>query len=404
MTQWGGMHRLNRPPAKITEPRREAMRSLLIPSAVTGLALVLSGCTPPLPPDVLAANAEKTITCEDGTQSVAAPEVFADVVAQMSTSLQGQCPNQGMAIAAPGEPATVTLIDRAPTASEIADFGATCPTGSEVLVSPVFGMAVDLTFNIVGIDTLTLTPAVIAGILSGSITSWDDPAIAALNEGIDLTGLPVTLVRPADPSGTVEAMTTWLDQNAAAQWPAGPVNTLPAGEPAAAGQALDDALYAADGAVTVMPTAEAARNVFGVASVPIQLPEGGELLIAPTNADIVKIGAAATNVTADEAGHLFASPALGGIPVEGQFDAAAAKIVIQEGQPVVGWPVIAMVHVLVCDDPADPMPRLTAQFMTRIAGQGVLDAVGLTPLPEPIRIQTFPALNVVVPSEAPEAP
>lgn len=379
------------------------MRPLPILSLLTAGAF-MAACTPPLPPDVLAANAERQIECQAADATVAAPGRLSDAVAAFNTSLQGLCPEQSMS-ASDGESTAVILVDHPPTSTEVADAAAACPTGSSLLVAPTFGVGIVLAFNIIGIDTLTLTPEVIAGILQGSIASWDDPAIAALNDGIDLTGLPVTLVRPAGPSGAVQAMTEWLSQSAPESWSLGTLDVLPAGEPADSGQEIVDALFAADGAVTVLSIAEAARNVFGMSSIPVPIPDTStEVLIAPSNADLVKIGIAAAKVTTDEAGHMFASHALGGVPVEGQFDQSAAKVVLQEGQPTVGWPIIEMVHVMACDEPGNPLPRLTAQFMNRLAGQGVLDGVGFTPLPEPIRVQTFPALNVVVPTDAPVLP
>jgi hypothetical protein len=105
-------------------------------------------------------------------------------------------------------------------------------------------------------------------------------------------------------------------------------------------------------------------------------------------------GVAATNVTVDAAGNLLAGPAIGGVPVAGQFDLASSKIVLAEGQPVIGWPIMGMAHMMVCDDPADPLALSAAQYVVRLAGQGSLETFGVTPLPEPIRVQTFTPLKV----------
>ena len=99
------------------------------------------------------------------------------------------------------------------------------------------------------------------------------------------------------------------------------------------------------------------------------------------------------------------------MPVEGNFDLASSKIVLGEGAPLVGWPVLGYAHLLVCDDPADPLGLSFAQYVVRLAGQGALETYGVTPLPEPIRIQTFAPLKVTVqlnedgtlPSAAPSA-
>ena len=83
------------------------------------------------------------------------------------------------------------------------------------------------------------------------------------------------------------------------------------------------------------------------------------------------------------------------MPVDGQFDLASSKIVFAEGQPVIGWPIMGMAHLMVCDSPADPLPLSVAQYAVRLAGQGALETFGVTPLPEPIRVQTFGPLKVI---------
>ena len=58
---------------------------------------------------------------------------------------------------------------------------------------------------------------------------------------------------------------------------------------------------------------------------------------------------------------------------------------------------------MVCDDPADPLPLSVAQYVVRLAGQGALETFGVTPLPEPIRIQTFAPLKVTPGGASPAA-
>ena len=133
------------------------------------------------------------------------------------------------------------------------------------------------------------------------------------------------------------------------------------------------------------------NNALPVAGVPVQ-----DLVVSPDDTQLLKVGSGATTITVDEAGNIFASPAIGGVPVEGNFDIAASKIVLAEGQPLIGWPIMGYAHLLVCDDPTDPLPLSTAQYVVRLAGQGSLETFGVTPLPEPIRIQTFKPLKITV--------
>ncbi len=57
---------------------------------------------------------------------------------------------------------------------------------------------------------LNLTPAIIAGIYLGTITSWDDAAIKAANAGVTLPHETITSVHRSDGSGTTGIFTHYL--------------------------------------------------------------------------------------------------------------------------------------------------------------------------------------------------
>jgi phosphate transport system substrate-binding protein len=57
---------------------------------------------------------------------------------------------------------------------------------------------------------LHLTGPVIARIFLGQITHWNDPAIAALNRGINLPDAPITVVHRSDGSGTTYIFSNYL--------------------------------------------------------------------------------------------------------------------------------------------------------------------------------------------------
>jgi hypothetical protein len=424
--------------------------------AASGAVLFLAACTPPLPPDVLAARLERTITCVPGTQDIAVSSDYFEAIAAVDVALNGLCPDQRINPVNSDEPAKVRVTEGPPSAQEIDEFTQQC--GAPALITPVFGTPIVVAFNIFGLEGLILTPDAVAGILDGSITNWQDPRIAEPNEGFEIPDIPVELLRLEGPSGAVEAMTAWLAAEAPDSWSQGEIDTLTVGEPFSDYSALlgrmtgtsfddfdeeflddpfldddfaDDSFDESDpldesfdfddlleedfgedilvdddvvidleadvgldevegeGAVAVMPLFYANNNVIPAADLPAQ-----SSLISAANVDLAKVGIAATNVTVDDAGHLIASHAVGGVPVEGQFDIASAKVVLEEGQEEVGWPVIAMSSIMVCDAPNDPLPLSTGQFFMRLGGQGTLDSVGLTPLPEPIRINTLPAMKV----------
>ncbi|MGB3371404.1 MAG: phosphate ABC transporter substrate-binding protein PstS [Rhodococcus sp. (in: high G+C Gram-positive bacteria)] len=81
----------------------------------------------------------------------------------------------------------------------------------------VFG-PVAVAYNLEGVDSLVLTPDVTAKMFTGAITTWNDPAIAALNEGVDLPDTAVTPVYRSDSSGTSDNFQRFLSQAAPESW------------------------------------------------------------------------------------------------------------------------------------------------------------------------------------------
>jgi phosphate transport system substrate-binding protein len=66
-------------------------------------------------------------------------------------------------------------------------------------------------FNVEGITkTLTLSRDVLVGIYNAKITKWNDPAIVALNPGLNFPDKNITAVHRSDASGTTEMFTNAL--------------------------------------------------------------------------------------------------------------------------------------------------------------------------------------------------
>ena len=370
-------------------------------------ALTLSACTPPMPPDVLAAVAESQITCQTGDVAVGTPEEFFGAMSAVGGALQGVCPDQTVTEVSPLDPAPVLLTSGTPSQAEIDAFSTERCSAGETIVVPAFATAVNVIFNVIGLEGLYLTPEAVAGILTGSVTSFEDPLIADANEGFDLSGLPdITVYGTEEPTGSVQAMSAWLTKEVPDLWPAGEVAVLPYGEKFATGQEVLDTMIGVDASVTVMPTTLGVQYGLAPASLPATLTAGdgteGDLVVMnPDDVQLGKIGSGATTTTMDDAGNIYlASPAVGGIPNADTFDFAASKVVVQEGEPVAGWPVLAFSHLMICNTPGDPLPLSFAQYVERLAGQGSLEGFGLTPLPEPVRFATFDPLKVVIDESA----
>lgn len=376
--------------------------------AAASCGVLLAACNPPMPPDVLSQRAEQYVECQTGNQDIAVSAEYAASVEAVSTVLTTSCPDQSMTAVAPDQPATVRIIDHVVTPADLAEMKKICSADARYV--PVFGTPVGLAYNLPGMDGIILSPEVTAQILTGKITTWNDPKIAADNEGFELPDSTIKIAEYPGATGAIEAMSAWLAKAAPSEWTLGVVNSLPTATSSKDKAAFIEAVTGmppidpnaevdldapvpdpnpdAIGTATVIPNFIATENVLSIADF---LVDGVD--VSPVLADLTKIGISVMPTSTDAAGNIVAGHAVGGVPAEGQFDAESAQVVLEDGAPVVGWPVIETSTMLACDDPNDPLPLSTAQFWIRLAGQGTLDSLGLTPLPEVVRTATFPALK-----------
>ena len=80
-----------------------------------------------------------------------------------------------------------------------------------VLQFPVAFGSITLSYNLSGIKSgLKLDGPTIAGIFLGKVKTWNDPAIKALNPGMNLPSTAITVAHRSDSSGTTQGFTTYL--------------------------------------------------------------------------------------------------------------------------------------------------------------------------------------------------
>lgn len=108
----------------------------------------------------------------------------------------------------------------------VTDFGASDAASAlskatgKYLYIPVVGGPISVLYNVPEVKTqLKLDAPTLAKILRGSVSRWDDAAIAALNDGIKLPKKPIIVVYRSASSGTTENMTDYLNKVAPKEWP-----------------------------------------------------------------------------------------------------------------------------------------------------------------------------------------
>ena len=76
-------------------------------------------------------------------------------------------------------------------------------------IPTVFG-AVAVAFNVPGLDTITLDGPTLGKIFLGTVKTYDDPAIKALNPGANLPAKSIVVAHRSDGSGTTSIFTKYL--------------------------------------------------------------------------------------------------------------------------------------------------------------------------------------------------
>jgi phosphate transport system substrate-binding protein len=143
-------------------------------------------------------------------------------------------------------------------------------TGKTVLYFPVQVGPIAMAYNLSGVSSLKLDSAVIAGIFQGTIKTWNDSAIKALNAGVSLPSTPITLVVRSDSSGTTANFSQFLVDSAGSAWKLGTssIITWPSTAHAASGgSGVATAIKSTPGAIGYVDDSTAKAAGLGAASV-----------------------------------------------------------------------------------------------------------------------------------------
>ncbi len=93
---------------------------------------------------------------------------------------------------------------------------------TKILHIPTVLGAVVPAYNVPGVaGELKFTPEALAGIFLGKITTWNDPALAKANPGVNLPNQPIIVIHRSDGSGTTYIFTDYLSK-VSSEWQNGP--------------------------------------------------------------------------------------------------------------------------------------------------------------------------------------
>jgi phosphate transport system substrate-binding protein len=127
------------------------------------------------------------------------------------------------------------------------------PAGKTVLYFPVQIGPIAIAYNVSGVSDLKLDATVLAGIFSGKITTWNDPAIKALNPSASLPSSSINLEVRSDSSGTTANFSQYLVDAAGSAWTLGTSSII----------SFPKSAHANDGGSAVAAAVKATSNSIG---------------------------------------------------------------------------------------------------------------------------------------------
>lgn len=252
--------------------------------------------------------------------------------------------------------------DSLPKDAEQAAADKRCGTGNKGVVTPIVAGAVVLTYNLDGVDKLTLSPTTAAKIFEGKITKWDNAAIKADNTGVTLPSTTIVPIHRSEKSGTTKIFSSWLNKNDPTDWKLGADETLtwPSGQSAKGSDGTTTAVSQSKGGVTYTELSFAKARGLKVADI----KNASGAAITPTGASV---SAALKTATVDNS--------KGDIRITPDYGTTTAD----------AYPLAAPSYVLSCDKGNKSAALLKAYLTYALTdGTAALDGLGYAPLPDTI--------------------
>jgi phosphate transport system substrate-binding protein len=219
--------------SNVNRKRRPRVAAVIAASAFLTAACAGEGPVQPYASDANVACAGKQSITASGSTAMA------NAMTRFIKAYEAACPEQTLTYTANGSGAGIAEFVSAKT-----DFGGSDSPlqgeqagaakkrcgGADALNLPVVFGPIAITFNLPDTNALILDGPTLAGIFSGAITQWDDPAINALNlptgraHPNPRTGMPaekITVVYRNDESGTTDNFQQYLQAASAGAWDRG---------------------------------------------------------------------------------------------------------------------------------------------------------------------------------------
>ena len=359
-------------------------------SVVTAGALVLSGCGS----DNNAGSGSATSGSSAGKVSCGGKKTLkasgstaqANAMTRFVNAFEQACPGQTLNYTANGSGAGISEFSGKQT-----DFGgsdsplapkeyaaAQQRCGSPAWNLPVVFGPIAITYNVKGLSSLSVDGPTAAKIFNGTIKTWNDPAIAALNPGVALPAEPIHVVFRNDESGTTDNFQEYLDAASNGAWGKGAGKTFKGGvgEGAKGNDGTSAAIKATEGSVTYNEWSFAEAQKLNMAKV------------------ITSAGPDAVGISADSVGKTISGAKISGQGNDLVLDTLSFYKPTQPGS----YPIVLATYEIVCSKYPDAQVGTAVKAFlesTIGAGQSGLADNGYIPIPDSFKSRLSAAINAI---------
>lgn len=252
-----------------------------------------------------------------------------------------------------------------------------CAADTSLVEIPAYISPIAIAFNLGGdITSLDLDGKTLASIFAGTITTWNDPAIAATNPDVKLPDTKITPVHRSDKSGTTGNFTDYLAVAGEGAWTHDSVEEWPleSGEAAQGTSGVVEAIKAGVGTIGYADSSQAT----GLASVNIKV--GDEF-----------VGHSAEG----------AAKAADASPMEEGREATDLAIELDRGTTEAGaYPVVLISYLIGCSEYKDAAVGTLVKgfFETAISPEGqdaAAASAGSAPISDDLRAKAQTAVDAI---------
>ncbi|BBX13964.1 phosphate-binding protein PstS [Mycobacterium novum] len=364
----------------------------VLPTLLVVGALAVSACGGSPEEAASPAGPESTVDC-GGKQDLHAAGSAAqqNAIAQFGYAYGRACPGQTLNYTANGSSAGVDDFLAAET-----DFA-----GTDVALDPAKGQPeraaercgspawhlptvfgpIAVTFHISGVGALNLDGPTVAKIFNGTIGTWDNPAIKALNAGVALPSTPIHVVYRSDKSGLTANFQRYLENASEGAWYAadGEMFNGGVGEGAAGNNGTSAALQNTDGSISYSEWSFAAGKQLPMAQI------------------IATAGDRPVSISAESVGKTIAGARFAAGSGHGNDLVLDMSSLYKPSTPG-AYPIVSATYQIVCSKYADVATATAVRAFLQAAvgpGQDGLDQYGSIPLPEAFAAKVLAAVNAV---------